>query len=147
MAVARSGRRTTHQVMLAEFCHWIEKHAEFLAIASTPGVNIILPRWSEDGVVDRKDVILTPFSLEFGGTQYTALIEIPILATSRTEGEITLVGGQPHVVADVARAPGSDTADFIETAIEKSKRDRNNAEPALVAGGFENWQDVILSVS
>ncbi|WP_271612348.1 hypothetical protein [Bradyrhizobium sp. CCBAU 21362] len=146
-AIARSGRRTTHQLMLSDFYEWIERHTEFLAIATAPGVNMIFPRWSEDAVVDQQDAILTPFSLEFGGAQYTALIEIPIDVASRTEAEITLVGGQPHVVADVARLPGSDTADFIEAAIEKSKRDRNRTEPALVAGDFENWQAVILSVS
>jgi hypothetical protein len=145
--IARSGRRTTHQLLLSDFYQWIEGHAEFLAIATTPGVNMIFPRWSEDSVVDEQDAILTPFTLEFGGAQYTALIEIPIDAASRTEAEITLVGGQPQVVADVARLPGSDTANFIETAIEKSKRNRNRTEPALVPGGFANWQAVILSVS
>jgi hypothetical protein len=146
-AIARSGRRTTHRLRLSDFYDWIDKHMEFLAFASTPGVNLIFPRWSDDSGVDRQDAILVPFSLEFPGAQYTALIEIPIQSASRTEQEITLVGGQPHIVADIARAPGSDTADFIEMAIEKSKRDRNTNEPALVAGGFENWQAVILSVS
>ena len=146
-AIVRSGRRSRRKVTLREFYNWIVNHAEFLAIASAPGVNMIFPRWSEDGIVDQQDAILTPFSLEFCDAQYTALIEIPIQSASRTEAEITLVGGHPHVVADVVRSPGSDVADFIETAIEKSKRERKSMGPALVAGGFENWKAVILSVS
>jgi len=108
---------------------------------------LIFPRWPDYSAIDGQGVILVPFSLEFSSAQYTALIEIPIQSASRTEKEIALVGGQPRIVADVARASGSDTTDFIETAIEKSKRDRNTTEPALVAGGFENWHAVVLSVS
>lgn len=139
-AIALSGRSTTHKLMLTDFYDWIDKHLEFLAFASTPGVNLIFPRWPDDSAIDGQGVILAPFSLEFSGAQYTALIEIPIQSASRTEKEIALVGGQPRIVADVARASGSDTTDFIETAIETTK-------PTLVAGGFENWHAVVLSVS
>ena len=145
-AISRSGRRLTHQIMLKDFYDWVEKHTEFLALTSTPGVNMIFPKF-DNGIVDEQNAILTPFSLEFGGAQYTALIEIPIEAVTTSEKEITLIGGRPHIVADVARLPGLDTAVFFDTAIEKSKRDRKATGPALVAGGFENWQNVILSTS
>lgn len=145
-AIGRYGQRTPRQLLLTDFYEWIDKHTEFLAFASMPGVNLIFPRWPEDSAVDGQDTILAPFLLEFVGAQYLALIEIPIESVDRTEHEITLIGGQPLIVADVVRAPGSDTADFIDIAVEKWKRDKNTAKPALVAGGFENWKAVILSV-
>ncbi|MBZ9823205.1 hypothetical protein [Mesorhizobium sp. CA4] len=145
--IARSGRRLPRQILVSDFYHWVEKHIEFLALTSTPGVNMIFPKSENSDVFAGQKIILTPFSLEFGGTQYTALIEIPIETVKATESEITLVGGQPQVVAEIARSPGSDTADFVETAIEKSKRDRQSTEPALVAGGFENWRNVILTTA
>jgi hypothetical protein len=146
-ALARSHRRFAHQIELKSFYNWIEAHNEYLALLSTPGVHMTFPLWSEDAIVEQQDAILTPFSLAFGDAEYTALVEIPIKSLTRTENGITLVGGQPNVVADVVRAAGADTSDFIESAIEQSKRQRKRFEPALVAGGFENWRSVMLPVS
>ncbi|MCX5568181.1 hypothetical protein [Kaistia nematophila] len=145
-ALGRSHRRFAHQIQLTALYDWIESHTEYLAILSTPGVHMTFPRWSEDVFVEQQEVIFTPFSLVLGEVEYTALIEIPIESLKRTEDEITLVGGQPTVVADVIRAAGADTNDFIESAIEQSKRQRKRFEPALVAGDFENWRTAMLPV-
>lgn len=102
-------------------------------------------RWPDDALVDDQDVILTPFSLDFLGMQYTAVIEIPIVSVERSDGEVTLRGGVPRIVAEVARPLGSDVEDFIDLAVERSKRDRGRPGPALVAGGFSNWTAVSLS--
>ncbi|VVS98081.1 hypothetical protein [Rhizobium sp. EC-SD404] len=136
-AISRSARRPQSPLRLATFYDWVEEHQEILALGSTPGVNLFFPRWSEDGMVDEQDIILTPMSVELAGLQYTALVEIPIIAASRDDTEIKIVGGQPHVVDDVIRAPGADTSDFLDLAVESSKRRRNINGPALVAGGIE----------
>ncbi|KAF2989332.1 hypothetical protein OGR47_20930 (plasmid) [Methylocystis sp. MJC1] len=146
-ALSRSNRHYAYQVELRSFYEWIEAHNEYLALLSTPGVHMTFPRWSDDAIVEHQDAILTPFSLVVGDAEYTALIEIPIASVKRAEDAITVVGGQPNVVADVVRRAGADTNDFIESAIERSKRQRKKFEPALVAGGFENWRTVMLPVS
>lgn len=146
-ALGRLHRRFAHQIQLKELYDWIESHNEYLALLSTPGVHMTFPRWSEDVIVEQQEVILTPFSLALGEAKYTALIEIPIDSLKRTEDAITLVGGRPTVVADVIRAAGADTDDFIDSAIEQSRRRRKRFEPALVAGGFENWRSVMVPVS
>lgn len=136
-AIKRSARRPQSPLRLATFYNWVEEHQEILALGSTPGVNLFFPRWSEDGLVDEQDTILTPMSVELAGLQYTALVEIPIIAASRDETEIKIVGGQPHVVDDVIRAPGADTSDFLDLAVESSKRRRKINRSALVAGGIQ----------
>jgi hypothetical protein len=135
-AISRSARRPQRSLRLATFYDWVEEHQETLALGSTPGVNLFFPRWSEDGIVDEQDTILTPISVEVAGLQYTALVEIPIVSASRDETEIKIVGGQPHVVDDVIRASGADTSDFLDLAVESSKRRRNITGPVLVAGGI-----------
>lgn len=136
-AISRSARRPQKSLRLATFYDWVEEHQEMLALGSTAGVNLFFPRWPEDGIVDEQDTILTPMSVEVAGLQYTALVEIPIVSASRQATEIKIVGGQPHVVDDVIRAPGADTSDFLDLAVESSKRRRNITGPALVAGGIE----------
>lgn len=138
-AISRSTRRPQNPLRLGAFYDWVEEHQEMLALGSTAGVNLFVPRWSEDGVVEEQDMILTPMSVEVAGLQYTALIEIPIVTASRDDTEIKIVGGQPHLVADVIRALGAETTDFIDLAVESSKRRRNVTGPALVAGGIEKW--------
>jgi hypothetical protein len=78
-------------------------------------------------------------SVQVAELQYTALVEIPIVSVSRDETEIKIVGGKPYVVDDVIRASGADTTDFINMAVESSKRRRNITGPALVAGGIDEW--------
>lgn len=108
---------------------------------------MIFPRWPDDAMAQQQEVILTPISISLGDTRYTALLEVPIQSETRTADEVTLVGGQPKVVADVVRAASADTSDFIDSAIERSKRERGITVPALVAGGFENWRDVTIPLS
>ena len=139
--------RFKRAVVLDDFHAWLEKHIEFLAIASTLGVHMVYPRWAEDEIVDDQDVILTPFSLDFLGIKYAAMIEIPIVSVTRTELEISIIGGQPRVVAEVARPVGSEIDDFIDAAVEKSKRERGRSGPALLAGGFSNWEAIRLSIA
>jgi hypothetical protein len=146
-ARARSGRLRKLSVQLTAFYDWIEAHGEYLALISTPGVHMIFPRWPDDAMAQQQEVILTPISISLGDERYTALLEIPIQSETRTDDEITLVGGQPKVVADVVRAASADTSDFIDSAIERSKRERGTTVPALVAGGFENWRDVTIPLS
>ncbi|MBT9291129.1 hypothetical protein [Prosthecodimorpha staleyi] len=136
-AISRSARRPHTSLRLSTFYDWVEEHQEKLALGSTAGVNLFFRRWAEDSIVDEQDTILTPMSVELVGLQYTALVEIPIVSVSRQEMEIKIVGGQPHVVDDVIRAPGADISDFIDLAVESSKRRRNITGPALVAGGIE----------
>ena len=138
-AINRSGRRTQGSMQLATFYDWVEKHAELLALGSTPGVNLFFPRWSQDKIVDEQDAILTPISVELAGLQYSALIEIPIVSATRDEKEVRIVGGQPSMVDDVIRSPGADISDFIDLAVEAFKRRLNIKRPMLVAGGIERW--------
>lgn len=138
-AVTRSGRRPHGPLRLATFYEWVEKHAELIALGSTPGVNLFFPRWSQDELVDQQDAILTPMTVELVGLQYTAVIEVPIVSATRDAKEVKIVGGQPVLVNDVVRAPGADVSDFIDLAVEASKRRRNISGPVLVAGGIELW--------
>ncbi|MBO0134081.1 hypothetical protein [Agrobacterium burrii] len=135
-AIGRSARQPQRPLRLATFFDWVEEHQEVLALCSTPGVNLFFPRWLEDGMVNEQDTILVPMSVELTGLQYTALVEIPIVSASSQETEIKIVGGQPQVVDDVIRPPGADTTDFLDLAVEASKRRRNIIGPALVAGGI-----------
>ncbi|AVH45548.1 hypothetical protein At1D1609_55170 (plasmid) [Agrobacterium tumefaciens] len=50
------------------------------------------------------------------------------------------LGGNPRVVDDIARSPGSTTEDFMNRAVETSKRYRKAKGAALVLGAFENWE-------
>ncbi|PZR94737.1 MAG: hypothetical protein DI537_06760 [Stutzerimonas stutzeri] len=138
-AIGRSGRRPRAPLRLASFYDWVEKHAELLALGSTPGVNLFFPRWSDDKIVDEQDAILTPMTVELAGLQYTALIEVPMVGATRDEREIKIVGGQPSLVDDVVRYPGADVSDFIDLAVQAAKRRRNITGPVLVAGGIEQW--------
>ena len=142
-AVGRSGRRARAPLRLAPFYDWVEKHAELLALGSTPGVNLFFPRWSEDKIVDEQDAILTPMTVELAGLQYTALIEVPIIAATRDEKEVKIVGGQPLIIDDVIRSPGADVSDFIDLAVEAAKRRRDITRPVLVAGGIEQWSSAV----
>ncbi|MGO6746608.1 hypothetical protein ACCS93_29680 [Rhizobium ruizarguesonis] len=127
-------------VLLSDFYNWIEKHQELLALGSVPGANLFFPRWDDDAAVDNQDVVLAPLTLRLAGAQYTVLIELPIATKVRHTHEIGIVGGQPHVVDDIARSPGSKTEDFINRAVELSKRHRKAKGPALVLGPFEDWE-------
>jgi hypothetical protein len=82
-----------------------------------------------------------PLPITLTGLLYTALVEVPIVATSRDHSEIKIVGGEPRVIAEVVRAAGADTTDFIDMAIETFHRETGNEKPALiVAGGFSTDQ-------
>ncbi|MCA0418587.1 MAG: hypothetical protein LCH80_07685 [Proteobacteria bacterium] len=89
--------------------------------------------------MDEQDAILTPMTVELAGLQYTALIEVPMVAATRDEKEVRILGGQPSLIDDVIRSPGADTSDFIDLAVEAAKRRRNITGPVLVAGGIEQW--------
>ncbi|PSH62232.1 hypothetical protein [Phyllobacterium sophorae] len=138
-AIERSQRRAGGPIKLSSFYEWVEDNAELLALGSTPGVNMFFPRWADDAIVDSQEVILAPMSVDIAGILYSALVEVPIVSMSRADNEIRLIGGQPTIVDDVVRAHGSDISDFIDFAVEKSRRRRNSNGPAFVAGGFENW--------
>ncbi|TBG74396.1 hypothetical protein ELG69_29075 [Rhizobium leguminosarum] len=138
-AIDRHARSSKPRILLSEFYDWIEKHRELLALGSIPGANLFFPRWDEDGVVDAQDTLLAPLTLELAGAQYTVLIEVPIETMSRDTREFSIVGGQPRIVDDIARSPGSKTEDFIDRAVELSKRNRKTTSPALVLAAFENW--------
>lgn len=141
-AIDRYARSDKPRVALSDFYDWIEKHRELLALGSTPGANLFFPRWDDDSIVESQDTLLAPLTLDLAGVQYTVLIEVPIESMGRGDREIKIVGGQPRVVADMAHSPGSSTNDFIERAIELSKRQRKAAGPAFVAAAFENWTTV-----
>jgi len=138
-AIIRSGRRPQGPLRLATFYDWVERHAELLALGSTPGVNLFFPRWSDDNIVDEQVTILTPISVELAGLQYSALIDVPIVSATRDEKEVKIVGGQPSFIDDVVRSPGSEISDFIDLAVESAKRRRKITGPVLVAGGIEQW--------
>lgn len=138
-AIERRARSDKLRVLLSTFYEWVEKHQDLLALGSTRGVNLFLPRWDGDAVMDDHDTLLAPLTLELVGAQYTVLIEVPIETLGRDELEIKIVGGQPRVVDDIARSVGSSTTDFVDRAIEISKRQRKAAGPALVVSAFEKW--------
>lgn len=140
LAVQRSSHCPQGTLKLGTFLDWVDEHKELLAVASMPGVNLIFSCWPEDGIVDGQPMILTPMSVEVAGLQYTALVEIPIVSTSRDEKEVRIVGGQPCVLEEVIRLRGADTSDFIELAVEATRRRRNIIGPILVAGGIERWE-------
>ena len=146
-ALARSSQYPLRKLQLSNFYRWIDKHLEYLALASTPGVSLTFPRWPDDAIIESQDTILVPYSLDLPRGKYAALIEIPMQSVRCYEGAITITGGQPRVITDIVRGSGADTDDFIEAAIERSKRDRNTSEPALIAGGFANWNAVSLTLS
>lgn len=136
-AVGRSRFQPRSRVKLDAFYDWLDRHASEIALASTPGVNMMFPRWAEDHVVDGQDAVLVPLPITVAGLLYTALVEVPIISTSRDEAEIKIVGGEPRLIAEVVRAAGADTTDFIDTAIETFHREAGSEKPALlVAGGF-----------
>lgn len=138
-AIERSPRRARPQIRLSSFYEWVENNAELLALGSTPGVNMFFPRWADDAFVDSQEVILVPMSINITGVLYSALVEVPIVSISRSDDEIKLIGGHPTIVDDVVRACGSNISDFIDLAVEKSRRRRNSDGPVFVSGGFENW--------
>lgn len=146
-AMAKAARYPTRRFKLADFFDWVDTHVEFLAVASTPGVSIVFDHWPDEIQLAPHDVLLTPYSLECFGSRYTALIELPIVSSTRSGQHVTLTGGQPLIVSDVVRASEADMSDFIDSAIERSKKNRGSTGPAFVAGGFSNWEDVILSIS
>lgn len=146
-AIQRSPRRPHRALQLGDWINWVDKHKELLALASTPGANLFFPRWPEDAVVDGQEVILTAMTVEIAGLQYTALVEVPIISVTRGEQEVHIVGGQPHVVDEAVRAPGANTSDFINLAVEASKRRRGATGPALVAGGIEKWESATTQVT
>ncbi|GGI27396.1 hypothetical protein GCM10010987_44180 [Bradyrhizobium guangdongense] len=146
-AMVRAGRQTARRFKFADFVDWVDTHIEFLAVASTPGVNIIFNHWPDEIQLTSDDALLTPFSLECFGSRYTALIELPIVSSSRSEPEVTLIGGRPHIVSEVVRALNADTSDFVESAVERSNKDRGSKRPAFFAEGFSNWDKVMLSIS
>ncbi|KAA3448169.1 hypothetical protein C7I87_22920 [Mesorhizobium sp. SARCC-RB16n] len=137
--IERHAKPDAPYVVLSDFYQWIEKHQDLLALGSIAGANLFFPRWDDDGIVDSQDTVLAPLTVELAGVQYTVLIELPIETMGRDENEIKLVCGQPRIVADIARSPGSSTTDFIDRAVDMSKRQRKAAGPALVAAAFENW--------
>lgn len=139
-AIERYAGRKQRKVLLSEFYDWVEHHQELLALGYLPGVNLFVPTWEGDGVVDEQDMVLAPLSLELAGARYTALIELPIESQRREEGEIKIVGGLPRVVDDIARALGAGTEDFINRTVERSKRERKSKGSALVLGPFESWK-------
>ena len=138
-AIERHTRGNEPAVLLSDFYAWIEKHQQLLALGSVPGANLFFPRWEDDAAVDDQDVVLAPLTLQLAGTQYTVLIEVPIETKARNPDEIRIVGGQPRVVDDIAGFPGSKTEDFIDRAVQLSKRHRKAKGPALVLGAFEDW--------
>ncbi len=140
-SVGRSRFQPRSRVKLDEFYDWLDRHASEIALASTGGVNMMFPRWDDDHVVDGQDAVLVPLPITLTGLLYTALVEVPIVATSRDHSEIKIVGGEPRVIAEVVRAAGADTTDFIDMAIETFHRETGNEKPALiVAGGFSTDQ-------
>ncbi|WP_147272231.1 hypothetical protein [Phyllobacterium salinisoli] len=136
-AIDRYAPSKKPRIQLSEFYDWIEKYQNLLALGSVSGANLFFPRWEDDTLLDGQDVVLAPLTLQLAGTQYTALIEVPIETESHDTHEIRIVGGHPRIVDDIARAPGSKTADFINRAVELSKRNRKVKGPALVLGSFE----------
>ncbi|KVK61189.1 MULTISPECIES: hypothetical protein [Agrobacterium] len=138
-AIERHNRTSEPRLILADFYDWIEQRQALLALGSTPGANLFIPRWEEDGIVDSQDTLLAPLTLELAGAQYTTLIEVPIETIERGDREFSIIGGQPRVVDDIARAVGASTEDFIDRTVGRSKRERRATGPALVAAAFENW--------
>lgn len=140
-SVGRSRFQPRSRLKLDEFYDWLDRHASEIALASTAGVNMMFPRWDEDHVVDGQDAVLVPLPITLTGLLYMALVEVPIVATSRDDTEIKIVGGEPRVIAEVVRAAGADTTDFIDMAIETFHRETGNERPALiVSGGFSTDQ-------
>jgi hypothetical protein len=135
-AIGRSKHQPRGRLKLTDFYDWLDRHASIIALASTPGVNMMFPRWDEDHVVDDQKAILVPLPLTVSGLLYTALVAVPILDTSRDAVEVKIIGGQPIVIAEVAGAAGADTSDFIDMAVEKYRRETNLEGPALIAGGL-----------
>lgn len=97
-------------------------------------------RREQNVVIDEREVPRTG-SQPIGDGPSTALVEVPIIATSRDDNEIKIVGDEPQVIAEVVMATSANTTDFINMAVETFHRDTGNEKPAfIVSGGFSTNQ-------
>ncbi|PSH61076.1 hypothetical protein [Phyllobacterium sophorae] len=138
-AISRRHHSGSPGLLLSDFYVWIDRHSELLALASMPGVQLFLPRWDDDEIIDQQDTLLAPLSLELAGSQYSVLVEVPIVTMEKDDKEIRVVGGEPRIVEDIALPLGADNAHFVDRAVEISKRYRKTQAPALLLGSFEGW--------